>query len=190
MPRAAVAATAFFGVGLVVMTVFFFWPALARSLTKRVLGVVSPRLGETVAGIIERTSDGLRFLTDYRHVVPYLVVTVFSVVANVWALQLLAWGVGLRLDFAAASVVLGVLAIGFALPNAPGFFGAVQLALYAGLALYLSPEMVTREGASFVFIYYVSYLGVVLGLALMAMILDYALPEAPGAVQLDLQQGP
>jgi hypothetical protein len=191
VPRAAVTATLVFGVALVVMTLFYWRRALARSLTERVLGIVSQRLATTVAGILERTSDGLRFLTNLKHTGPYLGLTILSVVANVLAIELLAAAVGLpALDVLESAVVLGVLAIGFALPNAPGFFGAIQLSLYAGLALYVAPEMVTREGASFVFIYYVSYLGVVLSLAVGALLIEYALPEASSSAELHTEPGP
>jgi hypothetical protein len=187
VPRAALVATAVFGAALIVMSVFFFWRALARALTERLLGRISPRLARTASGVVERTSDGLRFLGDYRHSGPYLAVTAISVAANVVAIQLLGAAVGLgTLNAAAASVVLGVLAIGFVLPNAPGYFGAVQLALYAGLALYVSPETVTREGACFVFVYYVSYLGVVLGPALVASVLEYVLARHAGAARMRL----
>jgi hypothetical protein len=180
VPRAAVTATGVFGAALVVMTLFFLRRDLARSWTERFVGVFSRRLASVLAGVMERTSDGLRFLTDLKHTTPYLAVTLFSVAANVWAVELLATAVGLPgLGIAQSSVVLGVLAIGFALPNAPGFFGAVQLSLYAGLALYVAPEMIPREGATFVFIYYVAYLGVVCLLALGALILSYAFREAP-----------
>jgi hypothetical protein len=39
-------------------------------------------------------------------------------------------------------------------PNAPGYFGAFQLSLYAGLALYFRTDIVTTNGAAFVFYSY------------------------------------
>jgi glycosyltransferase 2 family protein len=191
VPRAAIIATAVFGLALSIMTVFYWRRTLARSLTQRVLGIFSRRLAAIVADVIERTSDGLRFLTNLRHTGPYLAVTLVSLGANVWAVNLLADAAGLPgIGLAESMVVLGVLAIGFALPNAPGFFGAIQLALYAGLALYLAPEMVTREGAAFVFVYYVTYLGVVLSLALGALVIQYALPDTSAARELHPEHGP
>jgi hypothetical protein len=179
VPQAAIVATGAFGAAMAVMTIFFVRRDFARAATERVVGFFSPRLADTLVGVIERSSDGLRFLTDVRHAGPYLAVTLASFFTNVWALQFLASAVGITdLNFARATVVLGVLALGFALPNAPGFFGAIQLALYAGLALYVTPDMVTRQGAAFVFIYYVSYLGVVFSLALGALLVEYSLPDA------------
>jgi hypothetical protein len=191
VPKAAIAATAVFGVALIVMVLFFWRRELARTLMERTIGVFSRPLATKIAGVIERTSDGLRFLTDLRHMAPYLAITLASVITNIWAVQLLAVAVGMPgVGFSESSVVLGVLAIGFALPNAPGFFGAIQLALYAGLALYVSPEMVTREGAAFVFIYYVSYLGVVMGLSLVALAFEYVVPDAASTRELPASQGP
>jgi len=191
VPRAAVTATAMFGVLMVTMSLFYWRRDLAHLVTHRVLGVVSRRLAETVAGIVERSGEGLHFLSDVRHAGPYAAVTLLSVAANVWAVQVLAAAVGLpRLDFAQAAVVLGILAIGFALPNAPGFFGVVQLALYAGLALYVPAEMLTREGAAFVFLYYVSYLAVVFILALLGLLVEYVSTHSPGAQRLEAERGP
>jgi hypothetical protein len=177
VPRAAVTATAVFGVALVVMMAFYWRCALARSLTERLIGMFSRKLADRITNVVVRMSEGLGFLTNVRYSGPYLAVTVVSVLANVLAVRFLSVAVGIPgLDFAESSVVLGVLALGFALPNAPGFFGAVQLALYAGLALYVAPDMITREGATFVFAYYVGYLFVVMSLAVGGLILEYALP--------------
>jgi hypothetical protein len=177
VPRAAVLATSAFGVALLVMGAFFFWRAFARRVTERLLGVVSERLAARVAEIVSNMSDGFKFLPNLRYTLPYLAVTAVSVVTHIWAIQLLAEAVGIHtLTFARASVVVGVLALGFALPNAPGFFGAVQLALYAGLVLYLAPEQVTTAGSALVFLFYVAYLGIVLLLGLGALLLEYVVP--------------
>jgi uncharacterized membrane protein YbhN (UPF0104 family) len=89
-------------------------------------------------------------------------------------LQLLALAVGMpELSLAQATVVLGVLALGFSAPNAPGFFGVVQLALYAGLATYISPDKVAHEGAIFVFLFYSVYLLNVTLLGAIALAIEF-----------------
>jgi len=179
VPRAAVIATSGFGVALAIMAAFFWWRELARSVTERVLGVVSKRLAAKVAHVISYMSEGFRFLPNLRYTVPYLLLTAVSIAAHVFAISLLADAVGIQgLTFAGSAVVVGVLALGFALPNAPGFFGAVQLALYAGLVLYVSPEQVTTAGAALVFLFYVSYIGIILVLALLALFAEYVSPAA------------
>jgi hypothetical protein len=191
VPRAAVAATTVFGVSLLIMAVFYWRRQWARSLTDRLVGAFSRPLAAKLTDVIERTSSGLRFLTDLRHAGPYLAVTAISTLTNIWAVDLLAVSFHLPgIHFAESAVILGVLAIGFALPNAPGFFGAVQLALYAGLALYVSPELVTAQGSGFVFVYYIAYLGVVLSLAVGAWVLEYAVGKGSGAPGVLIEREP
>jgi hypothetical protein len=174
VPRAALVASGFFGLAFLGMACFFWWRAPARRLTERVLGVFSKRVAGLVATAVERVSDGLSFLPNLRYTVPYVLLTVFALFAHIWSMQQLALAVGLPdLTFAEATVVVGVLGLGFAMPNAPGFFGSVQLALYAGLAVYVAPEQVVHEGAVFVFIFYVVYLILVVFLSLLGILLEY-----------------
>ncbi|HEX6764032.1 MAG TPA: hypothetical protein VF103_01115, partial [Polyangiaceae bacterium] len=179
VPQAARAVAAGFAVAFVVMVLFYGFRSQARAVTERVIGVVSKKLAARIAGMVERLSDGLKFLTNLRYSVPYLAVTIVAILAHIWAIQLLARSVGIDdLTFVEATVVLGVLALGFAMPNAPGFFGTIQLALYAGLSTYIAPEKVSHEGAALVFLFYVTYLGIIVALALTAMVVDFALPAA------------
>lgn len=182
VPRAALAASAFFGLAFVGMAAFFFFRATTRRLTEAVLGLVSKRAATLVATAVERLSDGLSFLPNLRYTVPYVLLTIFALVAHIWGIQRLALAVGLpELNFAEATVLVGVLGLGFAMPNAPGFFGSVQLALYAGLAVYVAPEKVIHEGAAFVFLFYVIYLALVILLSLLGVLLEYGGgPDAVG----------
>jgi glycosyltransferase 2 family protein len=184
VPRAAKLATLGFGLAFVVMALFFFWRGFARRLTERLLGLVSTRFARFVADAVERMSDGLRFLPNFRYTGAFLFVTIFSLTAHVIALQALARATGLpELTFAQATVVLGVLALGFAVPNAPGFFGAVQLALYAGLAVYVEPAKVVHEGAAFVFIFYVLYLAMVILVTTAGLIGEYVASQSQAAAR-------
>jgi len=179
VPRAAIAATSAFGVALVLMILFAWRRAFARSVTERVVGIVSKKLGARLAHLISNLSDGLRFLPSVRFTGPYLLITACSIASHALAILLGAQAVGLpALTFAQSTVIVGVLALGFALPNAPGFFGAVQLALYAGLGLYVLPEQVVSEGAALTFLFYVGYLGIVALLALAALLFEYLVPDA------------
>jgi glycosyltransferase 2 family protein len=173
IPQTARIAALVFALAFVVMAAFYWLRAWARRVTEKVVGVVSHKLATRLADIVERLSDGLRFLTNYRYSVPYMAVTLISVMSQVWAIELLAEAVGLpELTFMQAIVVIGVLALGFSAPNAPGFFGVVQLALYAGLATYIAPEKVAHEGAVFVFLFYVVYLLNVSLLAAIAVVVE------------------
>jgi hypothetical protein len=178
VPKVARLASLAFGVAFLVMTAFYFARSLARSVTERIVGIVSPSLGTKVADIVERLSDGLRFLTNPRYSMPYIAVSLLATAMHVWATVMLARAVGIpELTWTQSMVVVGVLALGFGMPNAPGFFGTVQLSLYAGLAVYVVPEKVVHEGAALVFLFYITYIAEVILLAALALIADATSPE-------------
>ena len=178
VPQAGRVAAFAFASAFVVMVIFYRFRAFARMVTERTIGVVSDELGRRVADAVGRLSDGLHFLTNFRYTAPYVGVTLISAFSHIWAIELLGHGVGLpELTLAQSTLLVGVLSLGFALPNAPGFFGAIQLALYAGLAVYVAPEKVVGEGAVLVFIFYVTYLGLVSLLGALAAAVEYWAPS-------------
>lgn len=180
VPRSATFASIVFVVAFLVMAAFYWFRRQARLLTERVVGLVSKKLATRLADIVERLSDGLRFLTNWRYSLPYLAVTLVSVLSLPLGVEVLADAVGLsELTFPQSMVVLGVLALGFTAPNAPGFFGMVQLALYAGLATYISPDKVAHEGSVLVFVYYAAYLAVVTLLGAIALVLELVASSSP-----------
>jgi hypothetical protein len=183
VPFVARVAALGFAAAFVLMVFFYVWRSFARRVVERVLGIFSSRIARKLADMLERLSDGLRFLANWRHALAYMLATLLAVAVYVWGIEMLAQAVGLpELTLAQTSVVVGVLALGFAAPNAPGFFGAIQLALYAGLALYVAGPKVVHEGAALVFLFYVSYLGVVILLALLSLVAEYRMTST-GASQ-------
>jgi glycosyltransferase 2 family protein len=178
----ATIASLVFGSAFVVMAGFYWFRVRASQLTERVVGVVSPRFAKRLAEILGRLSDGLKFLVEPRYSLPYLGVTLISIASQAWSIEVLAHAVGIpELTFAQALVVLGLVALGFGMPNAPGFFGTVQLALYAGLAAYIAPAKVAREGATFVFVFYVVYLAIIVLMAAVSLVVEYLAPTAQTA---------
>jgi hypothetical protein len=86
---------------------------------------------------------------------------------NGTGLWLLAHACGLDLTLPQAWVILGLLALGILVPNAPGYFGVFQLSVFVGLSLYLAPEALGHRGAVFVAVLYSIQLG---GTLLAAMV--------------------
>jgi uncharacterized protein (TIRG00374 family) len=157
VPGAAYSALAVFAVAFFVMGVFYWRRDLARSLTERVVGVVSKKLALWLAERVEKVASGLSFLPKWRYAAPFLAATVSYWLLNAAASWLLAWGAGFdQITFAQACVSIGVLALGILVPNAPGFFGAFQISVYAGLAMYFPAELVVGPGAAFVLLIYAS----------------------------------
>jgi hypothetical protein len=168
VPGAAYSALAVFAAAFLVMGVFYWRRDFARSLTERVVGLVSKRLASWLAERVEKVASGLSFLPRWRYAAPFLAITALYWLLNAAASWLLAWGSGFDdISYVEACVTMGVLCLGILLPNAPGFFGAFQISIYAGLAMYFPADLVVGPGAAFVLIIYLSQVAITsLGAAL------------------------
>lgn len=159
VPRAAYAALFVFAVAFALMGVFYWRRDFARRVTHRLVGLVSHRLAEWLSERVERVADGLRFLPEARYTLPFTLATVSYWAINAAGTWLLAWGCGLTdYSFWHATVTTGVLALGVLVPNAPGYFGAYQISVYASFAMYYPSETVASAGAAYVFLAYAAQL--------------------------------
>jgi uncharacterized protein (TIRG00374 family) len=179
VPGAAYSALALFGCAFAGMGLFYWRREWMRRVTRAVLGVVSVKLADLVAGVLERLADGLSFLPTFRYAAPFVGITVTYWCVNAFSVWLLLLGVGLdSVTLTQGAAVLGVLALGFLTPNAPGFFGTFQLSVYAGLAMYLTPEQVVGPGAAAVFFLYATQLVTVLLTSTIALIVESFSPPS------------
>jgi uncharacterized protein (TIRG00374 family) len=173
VPRSAYAALALFAVAFTVMGVFYANRAWARRTTERVVGIVSPRLATWLADRVEHVAEGLRFLPDRRLAASFIGATTFYWLLNAASLWLVAWGVGFdHFTFPQACTTMGVTALGILVPNAPGFFGAYQLAFYLALAVFYPAELVTGPGAALVLIVYSAQLLITIVAAVLGLFLE------------------
>lgn len=188
VPSATYTALTIFFAGFVTMGVFYARRAWARRTTERVFARISPRLGAWLAERVERVADGLRFLPRLRYTGPFLAVTGiywFVNAAGIWAV---CRGAGLPITYTQACVVMGVLALGVLVPSAPGFFGAFQISVYAGLSMYCEPDTVVGAGSAAVFWIYVVQVLVTLFGAGIAAALDRLWPEDRGTIERHLRR--
>src|SRR5512132_4405398 len=160
-----------FALAFIAIGVFYRWRAWARRTTERVIGLVSPRVASWLADKVEHVTLGLGFLPRARYTGPFLLITTLYWLVNAGGIWLLCLGCGVAgMTFAEAAAVMGVLALGILVPNAPGFFGSFQLSVYAGLAMYHPAGVVMREGSAAVFTLYAVQIGVSLAAALLALL--------------------
>ncbi len=173
VPKTMLLATLMFSGAFAAMAIFYLARNPARQLVSRVLGVVSARLAAFGAGTVERLAESFGFLTSWSRTAPFLWNTLAYWLFNGLAQFALLRGVGLDATVAQAFVVLGVVGLGSLLPAGPGFFGAYQVAMYTGLAMYNVEQDVVVGAAAFVFVSYICHLGInalagVVGLLLLA----------------------
>ncbi|MBL8600730.1 MAG: flippase-like domain-containing protein [Myxococcales bacterium] len=149
---------AVFSGALVTLGVFLAARDWAESMTRRVVGLVSPALANRLARIVGGLADGLRSLPDPKLMGPFLLQTAVYWSVNALGMWLLGWGCGLAMTPGQGFAVMGVLAMGILMPAGPGLFGAFQLSVFLALRMYFDDATVHREGAAYVFIMYVSQL--------------------------------
>lgn len=174
VPAAAYSALGVFALAFAAIGLFWWRRAWATRLIDATLGRVSTRLARRVAGAIGLLADGLGFLPRARVTARFFAATVLYNGMIAFAIQLLVQGAGLdSIDFFQACAIMGVLQLGVLLPNAPGYFGAFQISVYVGLAMYYPPATVMGAGAVAVFLMYTIQVGVTLLAAAVAFLVEH-----------------
>ena len=163
IPGLAWTGLAAFGCLSLFMVAFYLWRQPFLRLLRAVLGRVSLRIADRVAGAAESIAAGLVFLRTGPTAALFGLVTVAYWGLNTLAVWLLLRGTGIvSPSLAEPAVILGVLGLGLIVPNAPGFFGTFQISVYSAMVLFFPLDQVTQRGAAFVFLLYVIQLGVIL----------------------------
>ncbi len=188
VPGAAYSALVLFVSAFALMIFFYVARGLARRLTHAIVGIVSHKLADRLAAIVERVADGLRFLSSPRHTAPFLLETALYWITNAAGVWLLAWGSGLTdVTLAQAAVTMGCLGIGILVPSGPGYFGAFQLSTYMALAMFFPESVLKGPGAAFVFLFYVTQIGFHLLATVIGLFIDIK-PRVPeGDVEAEVE---
>jgi uncharacterized protein (TIRG00374 family) len=97
---------------------------------------VSPAVEERGKGALHRFSAGLSVLKSPGRFAAVFAWTIAHWLMNALAFWLGFMAVGIHLGFAAALFLQLLIAIGVALPSAPGFFGVFEKLATVGLAIY------------------------------------------------------
>jgi glycosyltransferase 2 family protein len=171
IPTLAWSGVAGFGLLSLLMAALYFYQAPVRRTIELVLSRVSPKL----AGWAERTTGsvvgGFAFLRELNTTPAFALLTVLYWAGSVAAFWLLLWGAGVPApSWVQAGVVLGVLGLGLAVPNAPGYFGTFQMSGYSALVLFYPLAVVMSAGAAFLFLLYVIQMALTLAAAGAALL--------------------
>ncbi|HKO94746.1 MAG TPA: lysylphosphatidylglycerol synthase transmembrane domain-containing protein [Polyangiaceae bacterium] len=159
-----------FGVLSLVMAAMYFYQAPVRRMIELVLSPVSPRLARWAERTTGSVVGGFAFLRELDTTPVFALLTLLYWAGSVAAFWLLLWGAGVPSpSWVQAGVVLGVLGLGLAVPNAPGYFGTFQISGYSALVLFYPLPVVMSAGAAFLFLLYVIQMALTLVAAGMAL---------------------
>jgi uncharacterized protein (TIRG00374 family) len=101
---------------------------------------ISPRLEQRGGRLLRTFVSGLGVLRRPALFAEVLWWTLLHWLVNAFAFWLAFLAVGINAPFSAALFLQGLIAIGVALPSAPGFFGIFELFAKAGLSIYAVPD--------------------------------------------------
>lgn len=150
LEHAATGGLAFVALVVIGLYLFVFFPGRIISVFELLARRVAPNVEERGRKILHAFADGLGVL---RHPGRFLAVLWWALLH--WLLNALAFwlgfkAVGIEAPFAAALFLQGLIALGVALPVAPGFFGAFELAGQLGLGVYgVEPSLAATWAISF-----------------------------------------
>lgn len=121
---------------LVIVYLLVFFPQQIVTLYGAFARRVAPRLEQRGKDVLLAFASGLSVLRSPRRFIAVLGWTTAH-----WVLNALAWwiacaAVGIDVPFSAMFVLQGLIAIGVAIPSAPGFFGVFEALGREGLGLY------------------------------------------------------
>jgi uncharacterized membrane protein YbhN (UPF0104 family) len=165
--------------GLAVATaVFYFARSWAHQTTMAIVGRVSTKLAEKLTVLLEKAVDGLHVLSRGRDALGFFLETTGYWLFNAFGMWLLAWGCGVvhadgsAPTFGEACALMGILGCAIFIPGPPGLLGVFQAGLYAGMTMFYPTDVVTKPGAAFVFLLYITQFSFTIASAVLALLLE------------------
>jgi glycosyltransferase 2 family protein len=119
-----------------VLLALVFLPNLVLHVFSVVVGTISKKLESKARGWLEAFIGGLAVLRDGRRFLSVLWWGILHWLLNALAFWIGFKAVGIDAPFSAALFLQALIAIGIAVPQAPGFFGMFEALGRAGLAIY------------------------------------------------------
>ena len=138
----------------ILLVAFYHRPREVRMFISSWLGLLSKRVAEFTAGVVERFHKGLAALPNRRCLWSFIGLSILYWSINALSWYLLAKGCGISLPLLGAVAGMGCLAVGILLPTGPGYFGNFQVSVLIALKIYLPIEAIAEQAAVFVFLLY------------------------------------
>jgi uncharacterized protein (TIRG00374 family) len=144
------------GIVWAALLLLVFFPAPFLVPARRMAGLVSPRFGDQVHRWLVSFVHGLSVLRSPTRFAAVLWWTLLHWLVNALSYWIAFRAFGLDAPFSAALFIQAVIAIGVALPQAPGFWGGFELLAQASLAVYGVPkELALAWGFSYHFVSFI-----------------------------------
>jgi len=123
----------------------------AVTLCRRLFSIISPKLGDKLAGVAEGIVDGFKVLPNPKPLISFIFGTLSYWLLNGIAVWILSYSFGLNLGLWQGIGVMVIVGIGIMVPAGPGFIGNFELFARNALALYVSGEKAGAKGMAYIF---------------------------------------
>lgn len=121
---------------LLVVYLIVFFPQVIITWYEWLSRRLAPRLEQRGKDVLLAFASGLSVLRSPKRFIAVLGWTILHWVVNAFAWWIACFAVGIRVPFSAMFVLQGLIAVGVALPSAPGFFGVFEALGREGLGVY------------------------------------------------------
>jgi glycosyltransferase 2 family protein len=142
--QAAMLVTAGFSAVCVALTLAFLMRDRAVVLIRSMFSLLSPRLGERLARLVDGFILGLR-LGSVSRVTGFFLLTVFYWSLHVIGFWLVARAFGLELSLLMAGTVLACQVVGIMIPAGPGMVGTSQFFTQLGVSIFIAGALTGSE---------------------------------------------
>ena len=124
-----------------------FFPTQLIRLFELFARKLSPTIEEKGRVVLITFSQGLSVLRSPAHFVAVFLWTVAHWLLNAFGWWIGMWAVGISVPFSATLLLQALVALGVAVPAAPGFFGIFEKVAVLGLAIYAVPKSLATSWA-------------------------------------------
>lgn len=136
---------------VVSLVLYVFWTQKFIAVVKVVLSRIIPAAWlAKLTGTLEAGATGLSAMKQPKLVIGIMALSMGNWLVNGLVIHLALWSFGLPNSLLISCIVLGLTAVGAAVPSAPGYFGVIQLCFMTVLGLFTTD----KEGVFAASIYY------------------------------------
>ena len=140
----AIAGATLVGAAIVALYALVFFPARLIRLFELFARRLSPRIEERGRAALLMFAEGLSVLRSPRHFAAVMGWTIAHWLMNALGMWIAMIAVGIHVPFSAAVLLQAMVALGVAVPAAPGYFGVFEKVAVLGLAIYgVNPTLAT-----------------------------------------------
>lgn len=130
-----------------VLYALVFFPAQLIRLFELWARKLSPKIEERGRAVLLTFSSGLSVLRSPAHFAAVFGWTVLHWLCNAAGWWIAMYALGIHVPFTAALLLQALVALGVAVPAAPGYFGVFEAVAVKGLGLYLVGETLAKSWA-------------------------------------------